>query len=136
MRQSFIALVTILLLSACSKEDNLAGEVVGFWQLTEMWDGNEVETHDDIFYGFQNSMVQIQYTNRTIENSTSIYRGRYWNEGDSLCFTILDGGSVLPIFRLKEAGAENVNKFKVEKITDSQMIWSRGDNERFVFQKY
>ncbi len=138
-RQFLIALVSILLYTSCSKEENLAIEVEGMWQLTEMWDGDEVEHCDDIFYGFQNNLINVKLVRRGIDNYSISYYGKYHCENDSIYFPILSGADygISPELRLEQKqGIEYVNKFRIEKLSRSQMIWTRGDDERFVFRSY
>ncbi len=147
MRNFLIAFVFILLFSSCTSDEELTEKLEDYWQLTEMWKGDEVEYHDDLFYGFQNTLIQIERVYRGIENSELRYYGRYECEGDSIFFALFSGGETVdPVLRLEQeliskpyvddVEGEYINRFKIEKFTGSQMIWMRGDDERFVFRKY
>ncbi len=137
-RLLLMVIVSAFLLTSCSEGENLSRDVFGMWQLTEMWNGDEVERHDDIFYGFQNKIIQIQQARRDITNNSVIYRGKYNCKGDSLMFALLDPvGEVSPVFRIEShIGSEHVNRFRVQELSESRMVWTRGEHECFIFRRY
>ncbi len=137
-RQLLIALVLASFCTSCVQPNGYIGDLFGMWQLVEMWNGDEVEQRDDIFYSFQSSVIDVRLVRRESNLSIEFY-GDYICEDDSIFFPILVGADwgVPPELRLELIqGEEYVNKFKVETLTNSQMVWTRGDDERFVFRKY
>ncbi len=127
--------------TSCTQNDGYIGPIFGKWQLTEMWKGETVTPHDSIYYNFQTSVIMVQVVHRNgLENLTDGYYGNFVKEDDTLKFSLTEPSwfpVTLPaILNLEPMGLEHVNVFHIEKLTSSQMILTRGEDERFVFRKF
>lgn len=127
--------------TSCTQNDGYIGPIFGKWQLTEMWKGETVTPHDSIYYNFQTSVILVQLVHRYgIENSTENYYGNFEKDDTTLKFAITEPSwtsTQLPaVLNLEPMGLDHVNVFHIEKLTSSQMILTRGTDERFVFRKF
>ena len=95
--------------------------------------------HDNIYYNFQTDVILVQLVHRSV-NVTDAYYGNFVKEGNELRFSLVEPSQyqvVLPAeLNLEPMGLDHVNVFHIEKLTSSQMILTRGENERFVFRKF
>ena len=125
--------------TSCTQNDGYIGPIFGKWQLIEMWEGETMTPHDNIYYNFQTDVILVQLVHREV-NVTDAYYGNFVKEDNELRFSLVEPSwyqVVLPAeLNLEPMGLDHVNVFHIEKLTSSQMILTRGENERFVFRKF
>lgn len=134
-----LSLTLGITVTSCTQNDGYIGPIFGKWQLIEMWEGETMTPHDNIYYNFQTDVILVQLVHRSV-NVTDAYYGNFVKEGNELRFSLVEPSQyqvVLPAeLNLEPMGLDHVNVFHIEKLTSSQMILTRGENERFVFRKF
>lgn len=126
--------ITIVMMSACTRNNGDIGPYYGMWHVEEIRCNNAdcTQNYGGYYFAFQSAVFQIKYSNPMMQEQQCTGT---WSEEDGV-ITIEFPDARLVEFTFTGVSTDQKNHFKVEKITGKEMVLSLLSNDGFTYQYF